>query len=157
MRPDTQHEPIAALYDYWAGIRAGRGMPRPSDVDPLKIERRLLPHVILIDVVQRQPLRMRYRLVGTAVVQARRGLTPEDATGWYVDEIGSRFQPSPRDFYAEVVNGQRPVFHEGLYPAAATRAGSFARIGLPLSDDDGASVSRILAGYSQIVAPARPS
>jgi hypothetical protein len=62
-----RHSKLQQLYAYWDGKRAGRAMPRRSDIDPLEIKN-LLP---LILIVERVGLRaFRYRLVGTSIVDA---------------------------------------------------------------------------------------
>ena len=54
-------------------------MPPRSALEPLDITA-LLPHVVLVDVL-RDPLRFRYRLIGTFVT----GLAERDATGRFLD------------------------------------------------------------------------
>ena len=80
---DTDTDAIAATlrYDclrqalaYWESKRRGRRMPARRDLDPIEMPR-LLPWVLLLDVL-RDPLDIRYRLVGTEVVAiARRDFT----------------------------------------------------------------------------------
>lgn len=66
--------------DYWRACRGDRVAPRRADVDPLDIPD-LLPFLSLIEVL-REPLRFRYRVIGTAVVEG----FGRDATGRYIDE-----------------------------------------------------------------------
>jgi hypothetical protein len=71
---------LRSLRDYWLGLRAdGRATPAPEAVDPVAIPR-LLPHVVLADV-SHDPLRFRYRLIGTKVT----ALAGRDATGRWID------------------------------------------------------------------------
>ncbi|MGH6894386.1 MAG: PAS domain-containing protein [Dongiaceae bacterium] len=60
---------IHRLYSYWNGLRQGGSdiLPRRADVAPDQI-RELLPNIMIVDVEQ-SPLRFRYRLVGTRVVE----------------------------------------------------------------------------------------
>lgn len=69
-----------ALYRYWRSRRAD-GLPRRSDIDPSEIKS-LLPYVLIVDIY-RDPFRIFYRLVGTAVAHFS-GL---DFTGFFLDEL----------------------------------------------------------------------
>ena len=75
-----QHSRLRHLYDYWAAKRGSRRAPTRADIDPLDIPD-LLPYLTLVDVLH-DPLRFRYRLVGTAVVEA----LGRDATGRFADK-----------------------------------------------------------------------
>lgn len=71
---------LRGLRDYWLGLLGeGRAMPAPEAVDPVAIPM-LLPHVVLADV-SHDPLRFRYRLIGTKVT----ALAGRDATGRWID------------------------------------------------------------------------
>ncbi|WP_374380623.1 PAS domain-containing protein [Dongia sp.] len=69
----TCHPDIRFILDYWHEKRAGRAMPKRSDVDPAEISR-YLPYITLVDVVP-DARRFVYRLVGTMEV-ALRGRDP---------------------------------------------------------------------------------
>src|ERR1051325_9903462 len=75
----VSHRTLVALYRYWDGKRGARAMPARRDLDPSEIVR-LLPHIYMVDV-QSDPLRFRYRLIGTAIVN----LLGRDYTGRMVD------------------------------------------------------------------------
>lgn len=77
--PDDRDEKISCLYSYWLSVKKRDGLPSRKDIDPVAIPR-LLPNIWLIDVVPPVP-RFRYRLVGTAVVEAR----GYDQTGSFFD------------------------------------------------------------------------
>src|SRR3546814_10590958 len=55
--------------------------PRRADIDPVEIPR-LMPYVLIADI-EHAPFRVRFRLVGTKVVEA----TGFEFTGKYLDEI----------------------------------------------------------------------
>lgn len=88
----TQSSLIASLADYWNGLLAGRRYPGKDDIDPGAI-RSLLPYISLVEF-QRDPLRIRYRLVGTVLVKVW-GMEPTgrwlDETPWY-DESFYKYQ-----------------------------------------------------------------
>jgi hypothetical protein len=73
---------LRMLFDYWEGLRGDRVAPDASEIDPLQMPPSALPHVILIDLEQ-NPLRARYRLVGTHSTEA----AGWDYTGKYVHEL----------------------------------------------------------------------
>lgn len=121
-------------------------MPCRSDIDPADIPH-LLPFVILVDVVKRQPLEMRYRLVGTSVVELRSGLNIHDPTGHPVEDVTTRFPPTPHEFYRSIVETAAPRIQQGAYTPEMGRVGRFGRLGMPLSED-GETVNMILGGFN---------
>ncbi|WP_119301275.1 PAS domain-containing protein [Dongia deserti] len=131
---------IHRLYAYWQHQceRRDGTPPKRGDIAPDQI-RGVLPNIMIVDV-ERDPLRFRYRLVGTRVVEYN-GL---EFTGRYLGEIGWPEEQDLIDSYAAVVEGRRPVFGAFAWELTTGRMGrcEFAR--LPLSED-GELVSQILA------------
>ena len=134
---DQVRSPVVMnLHDYWRSKLRGRVMPAPTDIDPSEI-RPLLPGIIIAEYVG-EPVRVRYRLVGTNQVYYN-GM---DFTGLYLDEI---------DWGVE--NDFVRLVHDTLRGTAAPVVGQyqwgfrdnilgFAEFGLfPLSDD-GRTVTR---------------
>ncbi|MCA3268376.1 MAG: PAS domain-containing protein [Azospirillum sp.] len=74
------HPNILAVLHYWNGKKKDRHPPFRSDIDPCEIPR-FLPGIWLLDV-ETAPFRLRYRLVGTNIVDA----IGDDPTGRYLDE-----------------------------------------------------------------------
>lgn len=72
---------VHQLNDYWTARRGDRRMPRKSDIDPSELKP-LLPYILLGEFAT-QPLRLRYRLVGTEVVT----VYGVDFTGRWLDEL----------------------------------------------------------------------
>ncbi len=72
---------IRALFDYWQSIHPESGLPGRQHLDPLDIPS-LLPSIWMIDVT-RDPLRFRFRLVGTEIVN----FVGRDVTGLWLDEF----------------------------------------------------------------------
>lgn len=93
-----------AFRDHWLSLRDGQEMPPRSALDPVDIAP-LLPHIVLVEVL-RDPLRFRYRLIGTFVT----GLAGRDATGQLLDHtlygrnLGAVVWP-----YQQVVERREPV------------------------------------------------
>ncbi|WP_299393935.1 PAS domain-containing protein [Pelagibius sp.] len=72
---------IRALYDYWRSIHPEAGLPGRQHFDPIDVPE-LLPNIWMVDI-NREPLRFRFRLVGTAIVK----FTERDATGQWLDAV----------------------------------------------------------------------
>jgi hypothetical protein len=94
---------LSGLWRYWQRKRAGRPLPSRADIDPMEIPA-VLPYVLLVE--RSDEGRFRYRLAGTAVVDAY-GM---ELTGRYVDEV---FPNSRRilaeQHYAMVYQSGRPI------------------------------------------------
>ena len=77
---ESWHPKLRRILSYWQRIHPPRGLPGRQHVDPVAIGD-LLPGLWLLDL-QREPFRMRYRLVGTRIVEA----IGQDATGMWFEE-----------------------------------------------------------------------
>jgi len=104
---------LLAVYRYWLDKCGDRTFPSRADIDPTD----LAPHLgnlVLIDV-ERTPMRLRYRLIGTRITQVMN----RDSTGKYYDEIYP--EPLLRQIYASfqwMIDHYRPLrtFGEAFYP-----------------------------------------
>lgn len=101
---------LQRIHAYWLAKRGGRPMPRRANLDPTEIPPRLLPGIMLVDVVP-DHRRYVYRLVGTmetevrgydppgkSVGEAYFGENAEDATACYDRVVETRapvFDPLP--------------------------------------------------------------
>jgi hypothetical protein len=74
---------------YWLRQRGASSMPRKRDIDPTEISPKILPKMQIIDVLD-GGARFRYRLVGTALVEAN----GRDYTGQYPEELLSEDRAS---------------------------------------------------------------
>lgn len=128
---------IHRLHSYWRQKCGAALLPRRADIAPDEI-RDLLPYIMIVDV-ERDPLRFRYRLVGTKVVE----YNGVEFTGRYLGDIGWPEEPDLIDSYTKVVQTRRPVFGVLAWEQVSGAIGrcEFAR--LPLSED-GELVSQIL-------------
>lgn len=77
------HPGLARLYQQWCDWAKG-GLPRRDEITPEAL-RPWLGHLALTEI-ERNPLRIRYRLVGTLLTE----LAGCELTGRYVDELYSR-------------------------------------------------------------------
>jgi len=125
---------LEALLAYWERLRGGRTMPARGEIDPLQLGAKLLPNVVIVDVVD-AGARFRFRLCGSAMAEAA-GL---DLTGKYIDVL------NPNKAYADYIQGlyrrvlatHRPVYSETLYvnPGGGGPRRQAMRLLCPLSDD----------------------
>ena len=129
---------VLDLHAYWNRIRAGRFAPRWSDVQPGDIKH-LLPYLI-VGQVEHDPFDLRYRIVGTAVV---------DAFGF--DFTGESLRsPSPGSdasswlgIYRAFVDRRAPVFGQYRVPVGLAEL-RVVDVGIfPLSSD-GRAVDRLI-------------
>jgi len=89
----------------WNRWRGRRLMPARRDFLPEDLGY-ILGHIILHEVAEREPLRFRYRLIGSAIT-ARRG---HDMTGRYLDEHpDAEVRAVVSGFNERVVRERRPV------------------------------------------------
>lgn len=126
------HPKLQRVFRYWESIHPAHGLPGRQHVDPLALAD-LLPGIWLLDV-QREPFRLRYRLVGTRVVEA----IGQETTGRWLDEAHPHLLEYPQYFdrFQEVVATKIPNRRRG--PARMWSHQDFREIEnviLPLAND----------------------
>lgn len=130
--PDDAAPKIRALYDYWLSIRPAPDLlPGRQHVDPIDIPE-LLSNLWMIDVV-REPLRFRFRLIGTEIVK----FTGRDVTGLWLDEFLEGYLESEAfRFHRDCALTGRPAYRRGgvLFNPAGARLEA-ERLYLPLAQD----------------------
>jgi hypothetical protein len=132
MSHDYRGDPILGpVLTYWVRKRGPRAMPRKADIDPLEVPAKLLPNLQVIEVVD-GGARFRYRLVGTASVQAY----GKDYTGRHTDELltGDRLR-SLQSIYNTVCVLKVPVFTRNRYHTPKNVDVFTCRIYMPLSNN----------------------
>lgn len=91
-------ERVRRLHEYWrAKAGAPASVPQRRDIDPTELPD-LLPSLLLVDV-EHNPLRFRYRLVGTRIVD----FSYRDFTGTYLDEAGWAEEKGSTRAYTDAV------------------------------------------------------
>ena len=136
---EIRHPNLVRLYRHWEMLKGTREMPSRAEFDPLALPD-LLGNLLLIDVL-RDPLRFRYRLIGSRLTER----VGRDMTGHFFDEV-------PEPLYRERLY----AWHGGVVEARAPRAATTARrllerwepyeiLTLPLSTD-GVHVDMTLTG-----------
>ena len=98
-------EGLHQLFAYWDRLRAGRIAPAWSEIDPAEIKG-LLPHIIVTEFLN-DPFDVRFRLVGTTIVDAY----GEDFMGKNLRSL----EPTGGvelwlDLYASLVRERLPVY-----------------------------------------------
>jgi hypothetical protein len=94
---------VKQMHDWWSSKRGSSGVPDRADLDPLAL-RKLLPNIIISEV-EAAPFRIRYRLVGTKIVD----VTNFNFTGRYLDEILAGSDMPWLDFYETVYRSRAPL------------------------------------------------
>jgi len=130
----VRSERIRRLNAYWLAKAKGK-VPSRSDIDPVDV-RELLPNLMMIDMLG-DPVRFRYRLVGTRVVQ----YTGFDFTGRCLDEMVFQGRDFIEQCYRRMLAEKRPIFGHYAWLVRSRHFGQ-CEFGLfPLSDD-GVTVNR---------------
>ena len=124
---------------YWTQKRGNRQIPRKRDIDPIELPPKILPNIQIIEVIN-GGARFRYRLVGTASVDA----FGSDYTGRYPDEMFSDDRLNfIQSIYRRVVTTKAPLFSLNRYHTRKNIDLFAYRIYMPLSED-GVEIGHIL-------------
>jgi hypothetical protein len=123
------HATLGALFRYWEKKRGSGGIPTRRDIDPIEMDRRLLPHLMLCELSGGGNV-VRFRLVGTALAK-RLGIDP---TGQLLSDL-------PRadyfDFLGSLVRQAcaeaAPIYGESVFYWAARDRLDAGHLVLPLS------------------------
>jgi hypothetical protein len=95
---------IRRLRDYWLRLRGERPMPAKRDIDPAAVPQ-LLPHLVMTDVLH-DPLRLRYRLIGSYVTS----MSGRNPTGrWLDDELYGKRTEDMLWAFRTCIDGSSPV------------------------------------------------
>jgi hypothetical protein len=129
---------IRQLHGYWKSKCSDVTPPPRGAIEPGEI-RALLPYLVLCELTA-APIRIFYRLVGTAVVRSH----GEDFTGRDHATVASLADSGIEESYRLVLESGAPVFgRTALYAGDQTWIG-FEYAILPLSDD-GKTINKCLA------------
>jgi hypothetical protein len=142
-RYDFHADPVLrATLAYWEEKRRDRPMPQRGDIDPIELWP-VLSHLQITEVIDGGN-RFRYRLVGTAIVQA----FGAEFTGRYVDELMSGERDSfVHACYRAVCASRRPAFVRSKYATTKNVDLTANRLLVPLSED-GMWVNQILGALT---------
>lgn len=130
---------IRGLFEYWSSKRVGAALPRRADIDPAEIPR--LMRNMLIAEIEHDPFRVRYRLVGTKVVE----MTGYEFTGRYLDEIALPDDEAPfLECYRLACESACAVQTRAVWRMTPESTVEYDVCFLPLSDD-GEKVNRVIS------------
>jgi hypothetical protein len=121
---------LGGLLRYWNDKRGARTMPARGDVDPLEMGTKLLPHLLLCDLLDRGT-RIRFRVVGTHVVK-RLGFDPtgqllaEQASGSYFEHLAQ--------WHQEIFVKHLPLYTESVFRWGGKRQLEARHLLLPLTN-----------------------
>ncbi|GIK98437.1 MAG: hypothetical protein BroJett029_26460 [Alphaproteobacteria bacterium] len=129
---------IAELYAIWKRKRGDAELPRRADFEPAEMKR-LLPNLIIAEI-EAEPLRVRYRLVGTKVAAA----SGFDFSGRYLDEIDlATGAENWLAQYREILASRRPLFGRAEVPTVDGGSFGYEFALFPVTTD-GRSVNQCL-------------
>lgn len=133
---------LQTFHDYWNGLRGHSPAPQRTAFDIVQVPRKLIPHLILLDVLgDRQSFR--YRVVGTEVVsRIGREFTGETVQDYY----GRHESPEVVDGYISVVERRQPHVYTASLQSIGKDFLTYDRLAVPLLDEDG-KVAQILACF----------
>ena len=115
---NNRSQMVRHLYAWWEAHKGATGIADRRDVDPEALKG-LLPNLFITEA-ERDPFRVRYRLVGTKAVAT----TGFDITGRYLDELLSGQPDVPWiDYYRMVYDSRAPLLGTVVVPA--TSGGTF--------------------------------
>jgi len=128
------------LFDYWRRIHPPHGLPGRQHFDPAAVTR-LLPNLVLVEV-HRDPLRFRYRLLGSRI-DAIHG---KSLVGLWLDEAYANHPNADAMLseYTRVAETRQPIWRRSdpkVVPDPGCRSIEVLR--LPLAAD-GATVDMVL-------------
>lgn len=137
---DPQSEHLRGILAYWQAKKGDRPAPLRADIDPAEIKP-LLPYLGIVDV-ERNPLRFRYRLVGTEITHGY----GRELTGCYLDEAD--LDDHATDIvqeYARAAESGEPSCSILEYTRRDGRHVRYERLVLPLSSD-GSRIDMLIGG-----------
>lgn len=135
------HPALARLYRQWRVWAGSNGIARRSAITPEAL-RPWLGHLAITEI-ERNPLRIRYRLVGTTLTD----LAGCELTGRYVDELYSRkVRREVIEAYRGVVQARLPHYRHARFWLVLKTLG-YHRLILPFSSDGHVIDTCLLALY----------
>jgi hypothetical protein len=140
---DLRNDPILnPAYEYWRSKCGARAMPRRRDIDPTEIPR-LLPNIQITELVDGGK-RIRFRLAGTAIVEAYGA----QLAGKYIDEVfsGKRLSFIEAN-YRKICSEKRPIMVRNRYHSSRNVELICTRLVMPMSED-GETVNQCLSAMS---------
>jgi hypothetical protein len=135
------HATLRSLLLYWQEKRGARRMPARHDIDPIEMDKQLLPHLMLCELAEHGNI-IRFRLVGTSLAK-RLGFDP----------TGQRLSDLPKSDYFDFLGKllrrtyteAAPLYGESAFSWSAKGRLEARHLLLPLSAG-GAEPTIVLVG-----------
>ncbi len=145
--PDAVHPDFRRFYDYWRAAAPPGALPGRQHIDPLVDLPKLIPNVVLYDVVHEGgALRFRIRVAGEMLVEIM-GSAP---AGRYLDEFvvpARRAQLNAA--FSQVANERIAHYWENQMWTAGRQYIRMQRLALPLARD-GRNVDMVFCCYVRV-------
>jgi len=132
LKPEDWHENLRTMYNYWLDIHPAEGiLPSRADFDPLDVHL-LLPKIWMFDV-HHDPLRFKFRLVGTEIAK----FIQVDPTGeWLLDAFPDAIASGAHENYCYVANDKSAHYRGGAPQYIVPDYRYVERLLLPLVDEN---------------------
>ena len=132
LTPSEWNPKTSKIYNYWLSIHPGDNqLPRRQDFDPMDIVD-LLPIVWMLDV-HRDPLRYKFRLLGTALIP----ILGKEPTGlWLEEAFPDALNSGAYDDYNYVVRTKQALYRKGTPQYIVPEYKTIERLLLPLVDSN---------------------
>mgnify|MGYP001126149759 FL=1 len=100
----TEHPLFDEFLGIWESYKKGSILPSWSDLDFTAFPYKMISNLLLMDVTH-DPLRLRYRFIGTAITTVEN----QDLTGQYVDQLEPQSSVrSLHESYQHIINSKKP-------------------------------------------------
>ncbi len=132
LETESWHKDLRALYAYWLSIHPSEGMlPSRADFDPLEVHT-MLSKIWMLDV-HHDPLRLKFRIVGTELVK----FLQVDPTGeWLLDAFPDAATSAAHEDYCSVANTKKPHYRCDVPQYIVPDYRHIERLLLPLVDEN---------------------
>lgn len=125
---------------YWSAKRGTRQMPFRTDISPIDMPRRLLPHLVIAEL-EDNPFAVRFRLAGTAMVETFGQNLAGKTTA---DVMHGDYRAYVEDLFRNVHDTRSPVYSESTFRWDAGGWRHTRRLMLPLATTDPDQVQQVL-------------
>ena len=122
---------IRIAHEYWSTLSEVQdGFPDRQDIDPIEIGSEVLPHIVLVDVEDGEPIRYRYQLVGSYVED----IFGANYAGQYLDEMELGSMPDiVSTFFTAVGEKGQIAILDGTFISRIQIAFHVNRIAMPFA------------------------
>lgn len=121
---------LLAAARHWAALRRCRRMPDHADLDAIQLPRFILPHLVLAEPAEGKAGAIRFRLVGTAMVERFQ----TDFTGrTTADVMSGSYRIYIESLFSRCLEREAPVYSESTFRWDVAGFATTRRLMMPLS------------------------